>query len=419
MSATSTTSRRTDAAFWSTAAALLALIAGTEIPTPLYVLYRNRFGLSNTMLTTIFATYALALIPTLLIGGRLADRFGRRRLVVAGLLGAAVGSMLLAMAAGTAGLLAGRAVQGMAVGIATGAATAALVELDTRGGRAASVATSAVAGGGAVGPLLGGLLAQYAPSPSVLSYSIETVALLAIAAAVSTTGDWPLPSGPGTAKPSPRIPPEIRIRFARIGIGVFTAWSVGALYTSVVPSYAVELLGTRNLAVLGAVAFLMLATAAATQSTLRSIPDRIAEPTGFALLIAGLIALVIAFPTQSARWLATSAVLDGIGLGLAFLSTQAELNRIAPPDRRAELSAAFNVCLYCGVAFPVLGVGIAADVTSLFSAVAAFAAVIGTLAALTIGWTLRGRRSPVGRNHAAESSEEGRLAETGCAFDRQ
>lgn len=381
---------RTTAAFWTTAAALLTLIAGTEIPTPLYVLYRARFGLSNAMLTTVFASYALALIPTLLIGGRLADRFGRRRLIIGGLLAAAAGSLLLSAADSTPLLLAGRAIQGVAVGTATGAATAALVELDGPHRRAAAVATSAVAGGGAAGPLLSGLLAQYAPAPHTLPYLLETALLLTLAATLPTTGTWPSPTASASSRPSARprfgIPADIRIPFARTGITVGTAWSVGALYTSVVPSYAVELLHTRNLAVLGAVAFLMLATAAASQLVLRSVSSRSAQSVGLGLLTVGLVALVVAFPTGSALWLGVSAVLDGIGLGLAFLGAQAELNRIAPPRHRAELAAAFNVCLYCSVAFPVVGVGLLADGTSLFAAVTAFAAVIGALATLTAVW---------------------------------
>ncbi|WP_331713300.1 MFS transporter [Nocardia terpenica] len=199
------------------------------------------------------------------------------------------------------------------------------------------------------------------------------------------------PPASASSRPSARppfgIPANIRIPFARIGITVGTAWSVGALYTSVVPSYAVGLLHTRNLAVLGAVAFVMLATAAASQLVLRSVPSRSAQSVGLGLLTVGLVALVVAFPTGSALWLVGSAVLDGLGLGLAFLGAQAELNRIAPPRHRAELAAAFNVCLYCGVAFPVVGVGLLADGTSLFAAVTAFAAGIGALATLTAVWT--------------------------------
>ncbi|MFC5822323.1 hypothetical protein [Nonomuraea insulae] len=57
---------------------MLVLIAGTEVPTPLYIEYQARFGFSAEVLTLVFATYALALIPALLVFGRLSDRFGRR-----------------------------------------------------------------------------------------------------------------------------------------------------------------------------------------------------------------------------------------------------------------------------------------------------------------------------------------------------
>ncbi|WP_051580054.1 MFS transporter [Pseudonocardia acaciae] len=378
------------AAFWLYAASLLTLIAGTEVPTPLYVRYRAHFDLSATALTLLFATYALALIPSLLVFGRLADRFGRRGVVVLGLLAATAAAVVLA-GAGTVGwLFAGRALQGVAVGAATGAATAALVELEPAGdrARAARYAAMAVAGGGAGGPLLGGLLAEYAPAPSALSYLLVAALQLALTAGLLVAGGV-VPAVRTARARRPGVPAAIRLPFAQVGLTVFTCWSVGALYTSVVPSYAEALLATDNLALLGAVAFVMLATAAAAQFVFRRMPAHRAQVAGLVLLAAGLVALVVAFPTGSLPWLLASAVTDGAGLGLAFLGAQTQLNHIAPPSRRAELAAAFSVCLYLGVALPVLGVGVLADASSLFTAVLWFAVGTGALGLLTAAWITR------------------------------
>src|SRR4051794_20569520 len=46
------------AAFWLVATALAATMLGTTLPTPLYVLYEQRFGLAAFMGTVIFAVYA-------------------------------------------------------------------------------------------------------------------------------------------------------------------------------------------------------------------------------------------------------------------------------------------------------------------------------------------------------------------------
>src|SRR5213082_208070 len=108
----------------------LVLMAGANVATPLYAVYAQRFGFSSLVLTSIFATYAFVLVPALILFGRLSDRFGRRPVILAGLAVAAAGLVLFAVAAGAAWLFGARSLQGLAVGMIGGAATAALVELD-------------------------------------------------------------------------------------------------------------------------------------------------------------------------------------------------------------------------------------------------------------------------------------------------
>ena len=85
--------------------------------------------------------------------------------------------MLFALASGLAWLFAARAVQGLAVGMISGAAAAALVELDPapQEDRAALFAALAQAGGSASGPLLAGVLAQWAPERLVLPFALFVV----------------------------------------------------------------------------------------------------------------------------------------------------------------------------------------------------------------------------------------------------
>ena len=65
--------------------AWLVLMAGANLATPLYAVYAREFGFSSLVLTSIFATYAFVLVPALIAFGRLSDRFGRRPVLVAGL----------------------------------------------------------------------------------------------------------------------------------------------------------------------------------------------------------------------------------------------------------------------------------------------------------------------------------------------
>jgi MFS family permease len=141
--------------------AWLVLMAGANLATPLYAVYAQRFSFSSFVLTAVFATYAVVLVPALMVFGRMSDRFGRRPVVLAGLGLACIALVLFAAADGVAWLFAARAVQGLAVGTISGAATAALVEIDPDGNRrrAALLAGLAQAGGSATGPLLAGDLA--------------------------------------------------------------------------------------------------------------------------------------------------------------------------------------------------------------------------------------------------------------------
>jgi MFS family permease len=81
----------------------LVLMAGANVAAPLYAVYAAKFGFSSRVLTAIFTTYAVVLVPTLLVFGRVSDRFGRRPVIVAGIVAAAVGLVVFAAAQTSSG----------------------------------------------------------------------------------------------------------------------------------------------------------------------------------------------------------------------------------------------------------------------------------------------------------------------------
>src|ERR671923_1439469 len=95
----------TKAGFAATALALAVGMMGTTLPTPLYELYRQRFGFSELMVTVIFAVYAAGVIAALLLFGRLSDQIGRRRVLLAGLVLSAAGMTAFLLAHDLAMLL--------------------------------------------------------------------------------------------------------------------------------------------------------------------------------------------------------------------------------------------------------------------------------------------------------------------------
>src|SRR4051794_41785042 len=80
--------------------ALFAVAAGTNVPTPLLLVYQERLGLSPEVLTSLFGVYAAGLVPALLVAGPLSDRVGRRRVAAPGVVLSALASVAIAAAGG-------------------------------------------------------------------------------------------------------------------------------------------------------------------------------------------------------------------------------------------------------------------------------------------------------------------------------
>jgi predicted MFS family arabinose efflux permease len=374
-------------AFWS-------MLLCANLATPLYAGYSEQFGFSPAVLGMVFAVYALVLMPSLVLFGQISDRLGRRRVIAFGLGVQIVAMIVFAEAGGVAWLFGARALQGLAQGMMSGAATAALAELvsgeDTR--KPALLATLAQSGGAATGVLLSGMLAQWTSHPETLPFvagiAVCAVAVVALAVVPETAGG----EEGGWRIQRPRVPREIREDFARVGITAAAVWAVGGgLFLSVIPSYASDVFQTENLAVLGLITATMLGTSALTQILVRrGAPPAEAQAGGLVLLAIGLLGLVLAH-WVAAVLLIAGAVLAGAGHGLAFLAAQDNLTEIAPDEQRAEVSAAFYVCIYLGVAVPVIGIGVVAAIYSLFTAIVVFAAVTGSAALATATWHFRNR----------------------------
>jgi len=358
--------RRSGVALALVTAAFSAMLLSANLATPLYAVWARQFGFSTAVLALIFAVYALVLVPALLTFGQLSDRLGRRVVIAIGLGIAALALLLFAAELVPAG--------------------------DTR--RAALLATLSQAGGSAAGVLLCGVLAEWAPAPEVTPFAVGMIICALAATGLLFVPETAERQRGGLRIRRPRVPAEIRGAFARISLTAAAVWAVVAgLFLAVMPSYAGQfVLHSRNLALLALMAALVLVSSCAAQLAVRrGAPPAQAQAVGLVLLAAGLLALVLAAPAHSAALLITGAILAGVGHGVAFLAAQDELTRIAPDRQRAEVSAAFYVCIYLGVSVPVIGIGLVAVATTLFTAVTTFAAVTGGGALVLAVWHLRNR----------------------------
>jgi EmrB/QacA subfamily drug resistance transporter len=105
------------------AADVLVMIDGMVVAVALPAIRRD-LGFSAAGLQWVVTAYTLALGSFLLVGGRAADLYGRRRTLVAGLLVFSAGSLAAGLAPEAAALLAARAVQGVGAALAVPAALA-------------------------------------------------------------------------------------------------------------------------------------------------------------------------------------------------------------------------------------------------------------------------------------------------------
>jgi EmrB/QacA subfamily drug resistance transporter len=120
---------------------------------------------SQENLAWVVNAYTLVFGGFLLLGGRLADLLGRRRLFVAGLALFAVASLLGGLSSSEGELIAARALQGLGAALVSPAALSIVTTTFTEGAernRALAVWGAVAGSGGAAGVLLGGVLTQYA-----------------------------------------------------------------------------------------------------------------------------------------------------------------------------------------------------------------------------------------------------------------
>ncbi|MDN6315303.1 MAG: MFS transporter, partial [Halomonas sp.] len=116
-------------AFLGPAFAFLVVMLGTTLPTPLYPLYQAEYGFSQLVISVIFAAYALGVIGALIVTARWSDQLGRRPMLFAGMLVAALSDAVFLLGDNLAWLLVGRVISGVSAGIFTGTATVAVIEL--------------------------------------------------------------------------------------------------------------------------------------------------------------------------------------------------------------------------------------------------------------------------------------------------
>ncbi len=368
-------------------------MTGTTLPTPLYPLYQQKFGFSELTVTVVYAVYAFAVIGALLLAGNASDAVGRRPVLLWGLACAAASAVCFLLASDIAWLYAGRLLSGLSAGLFTGAATAYVMESAPpgRASRATFVATAVNMGGLGCGPLLAGILAEYAPWPLHLPYAVH-LTLVACSVAVllwlpETVRDLrPL----RTVRPQrPGVPPHVRAVFGPAATAAFVGFALFGVFTSVSPAFLAQYLDVTDHAVSGAVVATAFFASIAGQTAVGRVGVSRSLPLGCAGLLAGLALLAGALRWDSLALVVPSALVGGVGQGLAFRGALTAVGRASPPDRRAAVISSLFVVAYAGISVPVIGVGLLAEPLGLESAGLVFIACMAVLVISAAGYLLR------------------------------
>jgi hypothetical protein len=392
--------RRQRSGFWAAAFAFLIVMAVATLPSPLYGLYRTRDDLSALTITVVFAIFAAGTIAMLRNDNSVVARIGRR-----GVMLAAVATMMVAMAVLAAwkdlpGLLIGRLITGVAVGLAAGTAITYLIELrlradpDASAARARNIGTSVTVGALGIGPLIAGCLAQWVTQPLTVPYlvfiALGALALAGLRAAPET-GAPTLGAAAKGQSAGPRRKVRLPVPAAAATLAGFAA---NGLFAGLSGLFLATTLHHPSHALSGASLFLLFSCGVASQLATGRLQAARVLALGTASMLAGLVLLVVSvrLAAPSLALFLIGGALIGAGSGAVFKGTTGIVLEASPPESRVAMTSALLIALYAGLSVPVIGAGVALDLGATApDTVLGFAILVG-LGVAASGWALLRRR---------------------------
>jgi MFS family permease len=339
----------------------VAIFAAGATPIPLYDTYRGTDGLTNDEFSLVAVAYFACAVFALLVLGRLSNHHGRRPVSIAALLIALAGCIVLLFVDGFPVLLLGRALQGLAAGLASSAIGAYAVDTAPERPKwlVATVTTAAATIGLALGVFIAGALVQFAPAPRQLSYILFAAVLFSCAVVLATRPETVSRTAGAWSSLVPRlsVPPASR-QYLPIASAVFVAtWALGGYFNSFGPSIAAEDLGSHSPLIASAVFASYMAPGFIGGFLAGRFLPATAQRVGMTLVAAAGIGLAFASAAGILTLFILAGVVGGIGMGVATAGSMNTLLPEAKPSERAGLLAVIYAISYSGSAVPALIAG--------------------------------------------------------------
>jgi hypothetical protein len=371
---------------WRRVALLLAAVGwGANHFAPLLAVYRAELHLDAAAPGLLLGVYALGLVPGLLVAGPLSDRRGRRAVVLPAALAALIASAVLGLVGTASGallghplladpgdrfvaVLVGRFLYGLAAGAVMSPGAVWVIEL-SRAARVAGADAAAAAGprratialsaGFGLGPLVSGLLAQYAPAPTLTPYVVHlgVLALALIAAWTAPVAITPAPAATAATAPLLRfdLPPASWRHFLR-GVALMApfVFAFPAIAFAGIPPLRAAPLSASPIAFTGALTALTLLTGVLIQTPTRRLTPITAARLGLILGAAGLALGAATLDLATPLGVLGAGILLGAGYGTTMTAGLRALEPLAPPHARGALTGLYYVLTYVGFAAPYL-----------------------------------------------------------------
>ena len=378
-------------------------VLGFGIMIPLLPYMGDKFGASPVTITWILMAYAACQFIAAPIWGRLSDRYGRRPILIMGLLGACVSYIILGFAQTIGWLLVSRVLGGFMAGNIS-AALAYASDISTAADRAKALGTvgAAIGIGFMLGPALGGLLAGNDVAtadfvrPAIVSVALALIAIALVVLVLPesrTREQRDDAHGPGITRLSPiqllRTMPGLRnITFAALAMT-----TAQGILESIAALWALKRFGFGP-ATVGLMLFSLAFIAVVFQGGLtRILVPRFGERrlaiAGGGCYLVGLLGIAFA-PGIAPAIIALSVC--GVGLGLWQPSASALASRQSSPSNRGAVMGTFQSSSSLA---RIIGPGLSGPVFAAFGTSAPFILAAGfVLPAMLLLYSGRNVESP-------------------------
>ncbi|MDK2891039.1 MAG: hypothetical protein PWR21_1671 [Methanoculleus sp.] len=286
---------------------------------PVFPQYAPRLGVDEPVIGVVFGIYAAMLLLFSIPMGLLSDRVGRRPLIVVGMLLLALATALFGFSTTVTHLVVARTVQGVSAAATWSAGLALLADTcdPSRLGEKMGVALSAVGLGTVLGPVVGGLLFEYAGYtatflvPAVL---VASVGLLVFAVPVRTC------RADGSPRRSPVLPPGVFLPLAACAAAIIMVSGTYGVVDPYLPVYLHAAFSTSP-ATIGLVFAVLAVAAILAQPVAGRIYDRYGGSRyliGGGLLLSG-VAIVAAMQAPTLVLLIAAIFALGVTLSCALV----------------------------------------------------------------------------------------------------